>query len=402
MKKLSPPARTETHDDKQAKLGVTEEGSAAADSLEEDQDISVSEIQDMLEDSSLNGASVRIARLAPGADDYAYCATISVKAFEFERVKTMYGGGDYQITLLDSNGKYVKRRKFSVDPRIKGQLDKTGTDDPDANRPADPVSGSIKEILTMQKDSTSLLMTMMMESNKAQIAMMTAALSGKSSGGGTGLDMKDVIALLPFLIGKEKSEKFGPREMMEFYREMKALSAEDEKETGSPILEKIVEALPGIAARFSGAMKAAQPGNPGNQPRRGPAAAPAALPVPAEETDLERVLKLTLNGARRNSDPGLYADMILDLVDDSNSDQIKNVLTQAGWFGLLFPEVPDAAALTPWMESLRTLILKTLDEPANAADHEGNNEGAAPQEPGPAGGSDPAGLPGKKDPERIG
>ncbi len=388
MKKLTTPARS-TEKPESETSGPGAEGSAVASSLEEDEDVSVSEIQDMLEDSSLNGASVRIARLAPGADDFAYCATISVKAFEFERVKTMYGGGDYQITLLDSNGKYVKRRKFSVDPRIKGQLDKTGTDSPEADRPGDPMSGSLKEILSMQKDSTNLLMTMMMENNKSQIAIMTAALTGKGSSGG-GLDVKDVIALLPLLTGKDKSEKFGPRELMEFYREMKALSADDGKESDSPILGKIVEALPQIAARFGGAMRAG-PVVAAAPEHRPAAAAPAAIQM--HETDLERVLKLTINGARRNSDPGLYADMILDLIDDTNSDQIRNVLTQEGWFGLLFPDAPDAPALMPWMESLRTLILKTLDESANEPANEGNG---VSQEHEPAGGGDPARLPGNE------
>jgi hypothetical protein len=367
------------------------------ESQEEDQDISIGEIQQMLEDSNLNSPFVRIMRRAPGGSDFDYCATLAVTAFDFDVIKETYGGGQYQIVFLDSNKKYIKRRQFAIDPRIKGRLDKGGSEGADPARAAsDSGTAVMKMMMDQQSESTKLLMTMMMESSKANAAMMTAAISGRS-GGGAGLEIKDVIALLPFLIGKDKAERFGPKEMLELYREMRELTGDEGSDKGG-LVDKIVEALPTLAAKIAGGLAGNQPARvlPAHERRVGPEPAPTrtAQPAaaPAEDTDLQRVLKLTLNAARRKGEVELYHDMVMEFIDDSNADSIKNVLTQDDWFGLLWGNVPDAEAVKPWTEKLRNLLLETLNEPAgDAPDNNGAEQGGkAEQEPS---GGDSARLP---------
>lgn len=363
--------------------------SAGADNEPEDpnEEKSIAEIQQMLEDCKLDGAKVRIYRIQDNGVP-AYCDVIPVAQFDFDAVKTQFGGGKYQIQLLDNRSKFVSARTFTIDPRFKGKLD--GPQDPP--RAADAGGLSSRDIIAMQSESTKLLMTLMMENSKAQAQILSAAIGARPQGG-NGLEIKDVIALLPFLVGKEKADRMGPREMLEFFKEVKEMTGEEGKGDSPGILDKLADNLPGILARFgvggvalppeaaaaAAAEPAPAPAADGQIPRPRAAAPARALPAPAEETDIQRVLRLAIAAARRGAEVELYADLVADQLDEGTAAQLQNVLRQDDWFKLLFPGLPETAPVRPWLTRLRDMLIEDFTAPA---------DGESPK-PAP-GGSDPA------------
>jgi hypothetical protein len=354
------------------------------------EDPSISQIQEMLESADLNKARVRISRKGPGQEKFFYVTTLDATEFDVDSIKNTYGGGDYQVVLLDQNGHYVKRRSFAVDPRIRGKLDGPAAPEAAAAAGTGESTAAFDRILAMQNDNMKFFMAMSAEQSKATAQIMAAAMGRPVSGG---MDFKDLIALLPFLeklLGKDRAAAIGPKEMIEFFKEMRELAG-DGGSSGGGFAEFLEKMVPTILARFGGG-QAALPapvapaaaadaevideiaaGAPAGDRAEAPGKAAPEKPILAvSETDFDRTLKLSLSAAGRNSDVGLYCDLLIDQITDDQVDQVLNVLTQDTWMDLVFSnlKVPDRSK--PWLTNLRNVLIKALNEirdnPADAAE----------------------------------
>jgi hypothetical protein len=357
----------------------TAAAAAGSDADNDELDPSVRQIDDLLSGNDLTQAKIRLHRRRDNETGFSYLATIDAKDFDFERIKLLYGGGEYQVALLNQENQYVKRRRFTIDKMFQGTIGAPpAAPDPAAAArppgPADQTPNIMDRFSMMQSDNMKLMMTMMSESNKTMATVMAAAMGG---GRGDGLSIKDVLTLLPILQGG-KSEGHKLSDMLAVMRELKEMSAED-GDKGSSLIDKLAEMAPAAMAAFGGMRNAMQPAAPiaavaeivdtgaeqvaGNGVDR-----PARRPAPPEpETAVQVVMKVVLIGARKaDSDPELYADLVLDQLDDTQIGPVKNVLTNDNWKEFLFGQLPDAEKVGPWLESVRALILKAFSEHASS------------------------------------
>lgn len=371
------------------------------------EDPSLSEIQEALKRDDLDGGSARIERRGPTDVGFAYIGKIKVRDFSIDDIKRIYGGGDYQVEFFRANGQKGGRHKFSIDPRFQGALDvsKAGRDVDSgtlrtmfelsmANRP-DPTSGNIvNAMMKAQQDNTNLMVTMMTKSSEQQMAMMATMMTALAQAFGTknvtpvnqGMTMQDVVGLVTLL----KSNESKQLSIIEIVEAMKGLK---EIGTGEPVVadpksavDKILEVIPHVASTVS-ALRGnpvpppalPKPPTPPALPPTNPNAKPSAngtSPKPADEGQhaLAQGMALIIKAAREKRDVGLYHDIILEMVPESDLPMLHSVLTSDSWFSTLFGAIPDAESLKPWLTELRDQIVETLNSP----DEDGDDESAEP------------------------
>lgn len=386
-----------------------------APAAEGGEDPSLDQIDELLSGHELTQAKIRIHRRPPNSPKFAYCTTMDASEFDLEKIKQLYGGGEYQIVLLDQEGHYVKRRSLTIDPRIRGGLDPRPEGDGTnslqlltAASSAGKVGSTdmIDRFLLMQSENSKLMFTMMAESQKSMATMVAAMMGGK--GGGGGLELKDVLALLPAL--QKGGGGTTPAEMLGVLREMREMIAEEAPEEKGGLLQTLGGLAPGLLSLFQGRMGGPQLLTAGPE-----VAAPIAAieDLPAEEeqpqahqapahvaptrpqgpngqgpgpgqmrrqppNEMAMTIQLVLAGARKSKDPGLYADLILEQLDQPQAEQLQNILTADNWLELIFGNIPDLEKLRPWFKQLREFILKSLNDTDPAEQSEQSDGGAGP------------------------
>lgn len=383
------------------------------------------ELQDKLTSEGLTSGSLRLERKGPMDNGFAYICKMKVANFDIEMIKKMYGGGDYQVEFYRPDGKKAGRHSFTIDPRFMGAIElKPGKEDTNAGMNAallstivqaskpDPMAGNLMQaMMKNSSDNMTLIMSMMMESSKTQMAMMTGmmqamgqAMGAKNVTPSSGFDLKDIIPLLALMKPGEGSRGPSLLELAQTMRELKEIGS-GEAAVAEPkgTLDKLLEALPHVASTVS-----ALRGGPAQvvaAPPAGPvraqvvAGTPVHRPVviapsPAAEklATIQNGMLMLVKAAREGREVDLYHDMILELMDDGDLEMLKGALTQPTWFTTLFGQISDAPSFQPWMTRLRDALLETLNssEPV-AASPNGSSEHIADSST-PAGGPDPVVL----------
>jgi len=365
-----------------------------------DFDSSVAQIEEMLANCGLDNGEVRISRRAPRSVKFDYCGAMPINDFSFEDVKARFGGGDYRLSLHDENGRYIKRKSFSIDHRIKGELD--GGEPKAAAAPgpqfdaeavrqeAETKTGGIFEkMLAMQAQATRDMLAMQQQNTQQLVAVLTAS-SGKKS---EGLDFKDMLQMAQFVMSMKTG---GGKEMsladtIAAFKELRELAAADGGgEAGGGWLDKIAEFLPAILARMQGGIAPGAGAIP-----VGPAAAagPAQLPPqrrmqprqdPAQETNPFANPAMFIKAAKRGDEVELWCDWVMVNIEDDQLALAQNVLTQEDWFALLFAQFPEAENVREWLTKLRDMLLDSLAEELKPEPTDAN--------PNPAGADLPPGV----------
>lgn len=326
------------------------------------------------------GGKIRLERKGPIDQNYQYICTLPAEQWDTEKslewLKKLYGGGDYQARTFRANGQMYKPFSFSIDYRIKGKLDDDeirrisgdnakGSDSMAAKmldmiqRPsADGFTGSsmVKMMeLTGQRGSEmmTLVMTMMMKSQETMATVLAAALSNRGSG-------IDPVMLELLRAKQERPPMMEIVEAIKAIRELSDTNAGKEKEMEpddmmSKITKLIGVAAPVLGGMFGGAANgngAKIPASPAIEQGQGPAGAVGMMPV-----HIRMMIDQLLKAAARGSDPGLYADLIIDNATPAQLEMLKNILTDEKWCGNLWGDEARVASVRPWLENLKQLIL---------------------------------------------
>lgn len=393
-------------------------GPLPADPETEEDSRDEDEIRRIFSSNTLDGGYIRIMRRPPGEINYSYCDKVLVSAFDLDHLKKLYGGGMYRLTAYNARGKYVTRKEVAIDERIKGELDQKPS-------PGSPIGqgATVKETIDLAKQlqfpapapapaapprDDSMMMTLLMKSMESQTAIMVAALSANRQAPAQphGLDIKDLLPLLIAMVQKPDGAKPASiGELMAAVKQLKELTDGDDEPKG--IMDSVTEMLPGLIGAYSMAKQAQAAPAPAPAPVRAqvvPSRPQAAIapagPEPEEEEPEEEedspvarpqgMADIVIDAARRGAKPELYASMVVDMTPPAQAPIVKSVLTGEAWFAQLFGGYPDAAALRPWLEKLRTLVLDAF------------NRASTDPKPPLAGAGDPARVPGAGDPEKAG
>lgn len=360
-----------------------------------------------------NGGKIRMERRGPLDQEYYYLCTISADQWgntedRLERTKKMFGGGEYLCRAFRKDGKTMGSFEFKIDPRFKGQLDeqqireKSGLTERNVDdlisrlTPAAPQGIAAGELLAIMDKASSksegtmtMMMTMMMKSMEIA-AQQNAAMFTAMAGIFGGKQTQNSEAVLIELI-KNSTQRTPVAETIQMMKELNNLSRDDddfppEKEE-SDLMKILKYAGPVLAGLMQG-------GAGGRTPPGATVSAPLP-PLPnlpnaaAMQTDgLAAILPLLMgkliHAAERNSDAGLYADLILDQLSDDQVATLCGLLTPADWCAKIGLDERMVAHVRPWLEELRRLIL----ENGSTADIHGGAPGGpnsgGPNAPRPA------------------
>lgn len=106
---------------------------------------------------------------------------------------------------------------------------------------------------------------------------------------------------------------------------------------------------------------ATAPKLPGISPTPEPAPEPSSQPD-IVMVQLKAILPLLINGATKNTEPGLYVDFVLDQMPESAYVQLKDWLTKPGCLDALAAIEPGIRFQSEWWNELRTGLLVAFSE----------------------------------------
>lgn len=369
-----------------------------------------------------NGAYVSVYRASTGRSKGPYIFRCFPSEFSLpdilDKLRDEYGGGEFRL-VLSRNGAMVKNWPVNVEkPRLMPQRH----DD----KPAQPTPGGSELAAVLmqmqassQQQSDSMRDFMMQQSEKTSAMMLeiVRATSGSKSDQPpiTMTDMLQTMLALKELGGEKPVNDTGgsAKELLDMY--FKGMEQGKELSGNAPddsILQTAIKAfgpsIGEITSKLSNMETKPQlPTRRAPLPKTIPGAVPGTVPVsvPAqpveEEPMLNDFLKATqamqqfspyinmlVNAAKQNSDVEVYANLILDQLDEDtiaewiiNPDNYKKVMAY------LPPEINANPEHVSWFDDLRMVVIALLteesDDEASDVLGDGEHEAAIPDKRGP-------------------
>jgi hypothetical protein len=319
-----------------------------------------------------------LAELDPGGDitfqiwktmpinEKGFVGQLTASELTVEKIQQEFGKGRYRVRGIRSNGTYAKQTTIDIARDPKGSASAVSA------QAATPMqdyiafidarearsSQNMREWATILAPLGAALIPALIGNKGPTLAELTTTLTNlKSLNGGNDSSLgkiEEVTKLIEAVRGIGGDEKTGSTWV--------DLIRDGVKELGPAIGAIVATRLPGISAPPAALPKLATP----------PAAAPAAVPAPTPEgkdpmSELLSWLREQLEGlvtqAKRNSDPNLYADVVLDnLPDGVDPAMLKNFLAKSDWWASLTMFYPPVRPHAKWFTDCRQALLAGLEE----------------------------------------
>ncbi len=299
------------------------------------------------------GMYFTVRKVIPGSKDKPYCFEGTRGDLPVtETIQRKFGAGKYEIWLF-KNKKIYRRIPITVLAPIEQTK-------PDA--PQSELAGVLKTVLEQQ---TAMLARM----NEAK---PQSSLNAKEM---LTLAMPAITAFIPFLF---KSRDGGSvAETMQLLATAKELFQNDGEQREKGLIDLATDILPPMFAAMS-----AQPPN-GAQPKQ-LSPPQSTTPTPeqiqqAQMAQLQMLLRFMIGKAQKSSDPGLYAEVLVDTLPP----EYVQMLCAPGAIEMLVQLEPAIATYRPWFDALlQALIDGPIDDDGEAAN--GDAQDTNVSEPSPA------------------
>lgn len=343
----------------------------------DDTQMDLDRIQQLVRELDISGGCARVFRQKPGAAEYTYEGELPVDNFNLETIRTVYGGGRYNVRLTAKSGKYVRQLKFSIDPRYVGEMDKQTSP---ATMTAPTGDNSMFMLMLkmqqeqadrmaqQQQQTMSLMMGMMVEGQKATAQMIGAMMSRPERNVTPSQEPASQIlgAVMPLVLANMQGGKTtGMTDMLEGIKLMKELATgQTEKEEKEDVMEKVMRFGAPILQMFMASRQ--QQVNP---VQRANPAQPVALPPQDPQTQaaeqkmkqllgqLRMVTPMLVKAAKRNSSIESYLDILDDHLDDESHAMLHMFLQREDWVTTLFNDDPGVVANIGWFNNFREMVL---------------------------------------------
>lgn len=378
------------------------------DSYLSDDDINLMGIVAELEAD--NGAYVSVYRASAGRSKGAYVFRCSPSEFSLpdilDKLRDEYGGGDFRL-IVSRNGAMVKNSSINVEkPRLMPQKHE---EKPNGGTDLASVLMQMQMSQQQQADNMRDLMMALSEKNSAMMLEIVRATGGNRGNQPTMADMLQMMLTVKELSPAAPTETGNPEKLLDMFfkgmeqgKELAGNGGSDDSllqtalKTFGPSLGEITSKL--------GAMEAQQT-QPVIRPVRRPQVLPVAVPAKAaagvntavnneEEPMLNNFLKATqamqqfspyinmlVNAAKQDSDVEVYANLILDQLDDDTiAEWVINPENYKKVTSYLPPEINANTDLVGWFDDLRLVVIALLnsDDGDEAIDVSGDSEHEAP------------------------
>ncbi len=197
---------------------------------------------------------------------------------------------------------------------------------------------------------------------------MFATLTANNAPANTEADILSRMAQYKALFGgnDRQAPSTSPLEVLALAKELADVMNPEASQSGMGVMMKLLETFGKPIAEAVSAMPLAQP-QPRAMPRQqNPVDTAQAIEKPTNEGNddmgfmLTQSLNFLINQAKRDADPQLYADLVLDQA----GDDINALLTTPDWFEKLKTLAPGVAPYEKWFTELKDEISLALTERA--------------------------------------
>lgn len=377
----------------------------------------VEQIRQLVRELNLAGGIARIYRRRPGAAQHTYEGETPIENFNLEWIRTVHGGGHYNIKLVSSNGKFAKTIKVEIDASHVGELDKkkeiqlpmtTGTDNTLMTfllKGQEAAERRAEEAQRRAESAQQQMMLSMMEGQKTMVQLMLGRPEKAAAE-----PMSRIIEVMAPLLVPVITQAFQPRssgfgEVTELVKLAKELAPAGTSAPAEPGEEDVMDKLGKILQVGAPIVQAflergrPQPMTQVNPTVRRPEPTPVTPaqppPIPSPEdaqrqqaekvmrellTQLRMVTPILVKASRKNSSIESYLDFLNDYLNDDQYDVLELFLQRDDWVTTLFGDNPEVTANLGWFENFRQMILHPDDDTPTEADSTGGT-----QAPGPAG-----------------
>jgi hypothetical protein len=316
-----------------------------------------------------------------------YCTSFEPSDFSLDELGRLYGGGEYRIRVYAGGQGGARLNRLvtiaapAVDPAdipfnrdraatlALAQIQVRGPVPPDPNfNPGTNAGNSIAELVGAMNLGLARLGELIVQSAQAakpdraawlQEMMMMKQIFGDNSPKGDPMEI--------FMRAVEFAKGLQPRDGEVGSGE---ILLETLKQFGGPLLEgmKGMKRMDGPSAMPSPAFT----GSPAAPETSNFSAMPALENAPMQDriqegsnmdmktSMLRQGLHFLAQQAQAGSDPGLYAELVLDQAGD---EEASGLLGNAQWFEILAGIEPSISPHRPWFEELKTAALELLTEP---------------------------------------
>lgn len=316
------------------------------------------------------GGAVRVYRQGPGGyRDVEYLDTYPPSDFSMQAIQRDYGAGTYRVHVQGPDGAMLANQQVKVGKPRSGEAPRSETGMMPRNTAGDPM------VLLMQN----MMQTMLTGMERIADKMASAAPAAPAP------SMKELAETLATLNGLRPAQAApieAPKDTLATFREFLELqsllrSAGGEGNTEADIWAKMIDKFGEPVARVFSAMQQKQqaqalaapatPATPAAQPN--PIAQEPAAMNDAQKQQADAFAAVLYQAASRNSDPGTYADLILDQITPESPDEaaLLAMLGASNWWELFTQQYPQAAQWPDWFARLREAILDAY-KPENSAD----------------------------------
>lgn len=338
-------------------------------------------------------------------DKVGHCATWE-DGISLERIAREFGAGEYKVRAIGEDGKMLKGGartvKVSNNSSYERERQRLATAAPAA---APPQSMGVAELLTFMSAQNQQSMQMMQAMLQAQSSMMTAVLSKPAAPVSNGLGATDVVEMMSnmqnmfkpadasgvdtLLKGIELARSFeggGSSDGTDFLtlaaKGLDVVSSamkNDKDKPAQPRVRRVkIRQIREAQAKTSALAKPAKPANV-----QQPAEVPKGEPVNKKLEWLKAQLKGLVHQAKRDSDPELYAAVLLDnLPDDISDEEIATHFSDASAVTKLSLVNSDVGKYKDWFERFRIAVLEQMtddgEDGEDSEDGEGEGEDGEP------------------------
>lgn len=278
---------------------------------------------------------------------------VSVANFDLRMIAKKFGGGDYKAKFHKSNGDYFGHKQFTIDHRIKGDLDRPeGASAPGDNQTFGQALEFVERMQRFnrpEKNDNQLLIAMIQAQSKQSEAMMLGLFQVMASMAGNKSDGIGLKEILPLIKPPDLADN------LKVLKELKSMNAGDETaEPKEDMIERLLKMGLGAVANF------APPRLPSNEDNGSTPAAPSRPEISAR---LQRFAERCLRAADADRDPMPYWEQLADACDEDQMRQLKEFLGDPQWFEKLFQgKFTDNEQIRGWFEDLKKLVLSNGDE----------------------------------------
>ncbi len=357
-------------------------------------------IQDIIKNAGIDGITATVKRRVPGESDYGHLAEILAEGFSPEKVRTLYGGGDYKVSFRSAAGKFLGVSIFKVDysnpskfPGVGEKKEKSENDTAaiiaaitaavKSTAPAAPAAPESPLVLEMMRATAETNRTLLLaltqrptgpdpaisalSANVTALAAKVAELAAGGGGaGGVMGEIRKLQAVQSFVMeagggaggageGEEKPAAVDWK--LEAFRTLGPAFAPFLAQlltngAAAGAAQPVGEAQPAITAAAEPAATPAAPADQNSMP------SPTSAPVsPMMTVFLKQFRTLAIAAAEKGRDPFAWVEMKLDDIPAAVHPRVFELANAEDWFAKIFAGDPRAAAQIEWLQKMRAAVL---------------------------------------------